>query len=39
MEIKVSKGIQSLNWSNTDDRWVITAGLDASAKVWDAKTG
>jgi WD40 repeat protein len=39
-EIKChSKELRSLNWSNTDDRWVITAGADSTARIWDTKTG
>lgn len=39
-EIKAhNKQINSLNWSNLDDRWLITASLDKSAKIWDSKTG
>ena len=34
-----TKNILALNWTNTDDRWVITAGTESVAKVWDSKTG
>lgn len=34
-----SKNILALNWTNTDDRWVITAGSEGIAKVWDSKSG
>lgn len=33
------KNILALNWTNTDDRWLITAGSEFVAKVWDSKTG
>lgn len=39
-EIKChSKNVLALNWTNTDDRWVITAGCENNARIWDAKTG
>lgn len=38
-EIKCHKNVLALNWTNTDDRWVITAGSDNCARIWDSKTG
>jgi WD40 repeat protein len=28
----------ALNWSNTDDRWLISAGSDKVAHIWDSRT-
>jgi hypothetical protein len=28
-----------MNWTNTDDRWIITAGSECIAKIWDSKSG
>lgn len=29
----------ALNWTNTDDRWILTAGSDNCARIWDTRTG
>lgn len=34
-----SKQINSINWTNTDDRWLISASHDQTAKIWDSKSG
>ena len=31
--------ICSINWSNTSDKYIVTAGKDKFAIVWDAETG
>ena len=28
----------ALNWTNMDDRWLITAGSDKVARIWDTRT-
>jgi WD40 repeat protein len=33
------KNILALNWTNTDDRWIISGGQDSIARVWDTRTG
>lgn len=38
-EIKGHKqSILALNWTNTDDRWLISAGSDKVAHIWDTRT-
>eukprot|EP00347_Sterkiella_histriomuscorum_P006141 403353910 len=34
-----NKCINSLTWTNTDDRWFVTTSLDCTAKIWDSRTG
>ncbi|MFS8159752.1 MAG: WD40 repeat domain-containing protein [Candidatus Roizmanbacteria bacterium] len=34
-----SKDILALNFTNTDDRWIVTCGKDCQARVWDTKSG
>ena len=34
-----SKQINSLNWTNTDDRWIVTTSADYTAKIWDSRSG
>jgi WD40 repeat protein len=31
--------VRSLCWTNQDDRWVLTAGDDLVARIWDARHG
>jgi len=33
------KQITTLSWTNKDDKWVMTAGQDATCKIWDPVTG
>jgi len=31
--------IITINWSNTSDKWLITAAKEKSASIWDTTTG
>ena len=38
-EIKGHKhDVVTLNWTNTDDSWIVTGGVDKVARIWDTKT-